>query len=34
MMVPFLSVIVTPVAIVGGTLLFLDLSSGAKPRAS
>ncbi|MDB4968164.1 MAG: cysZ [Myxococcales bacterium] len=25
MMVPFLSVIVTPVAIVGGTLLFLDL---------
>lgn len=26
MMVPFLSVIVTPVAIVGGTLLFLDLS--------
>jgi CysZ protein len=26
MMVPFLSVIVTPVAIVGGTLLYLDLS--------
>jgi CysZ protein len=33
MMVPFLSVIVTPVAIVGGTLLFLDLSSRDKMPA-
>lgn len=32
MMVPFLSVIVTPVAIVGGTLLYLDLAAaGRKP---
>jgi CysZ protein len=30
MMVPFLSIIVTPVAIVGGTLLYLDLGKGAQ----
>jgi CysZ protein len=29
MMVPFLSIIVTPVAIVGGTLLYLDLTAAA-----
>lgn len=29
MMIPFLSIIVTPVAIVGGTLLYLDLAQGA-----
>jgi CysZ protein len=38
MMVPFLSIIVTPVAIVGGTLLYLDLvatsSSGASSISS
>ena len=28
MVVPFLSVIVTPVAVVGGTLLYLDLAAG------
>ncbi len=32
MMVPFLSIIVTPVAIVGGTLLYLDLA--AQPATS
>ena len=32
MMVPFLSVIVTPVAIVGGTLLYLDLAAAAPGR--
>jgi CysZ protein len=30
MMVPFLSIIVTPVAIVGGTLLYLDLAVAAQ----
>jgi CysZ protein len=36
MMVPFFSVIVTPVAIVGGTLLYLDLTAkaGAAPSGS
>ncbi len=33
MVVPFLSVIVTPVAIVGGTLLYLDLTSRDKMAA-
>jgi CysZ protein len=33
MMVPFLSVIVTPVAIVGGTLLYLDLAAAAAAKA-
>jgi CysZ protein len=34
MVVPFLSVIVTPVAIVGGTLLYLDLAAAAQRGAS
>jgi CysZ protein len=34
MMVPFLSIIVTPVAIVGGTLLFLDLTGQKAARPS
>jgi CysZ protein len=34
MMVPFLSVIVTPVAIVGGTLLYLDLAAGRSSSGS
>jgi CysZ protein len=34
MVVPFLSVIVTPVAIVGGTLLYLDLSAQPATRSS
>jgi CysZ protein len=32
MMVPFLSIVVTPVAIVGGTLLFLDLDKQGSPK--
>ena len=34
MVVPFLSVIVTPVAIVGGTLLYLDLNSSGPSSTS
>ena len=34
MVVPFLSVIVTPVAVVGGTLLYLDLAAGKSSSAS
>ena len=34
MVVPFLSVIVTPVAVVGGTLLYLDLAAGKSSAAS
>ncbi|MGZ3438754.1 MAG: EI24 domain-containing protein [Polyangia bacterium] len=34
MMVPFLSIIVTPVAIVGGTLLYLDLTAQCAPSSS
>lgn len=34
MVVPFLSVIVTPVAVVGGTLLYLDLAAGMSSSGS
>src|SRR5262249_5963334 len=34
MIVPFLSVIVTPVAIVGGTLLYLDLAAATSSSGS